>query len=100
MKSEERPTSPLGDYIKEVRTREGVSTRKLALETETTASQISRIESGSIATPNPELLKRIADFLDIDFAKLLRLQGIDIQAPDLQTYLRRNYNLSAEGVAE
>jgi len=54
-------------------------------------SVVSRIESGEVRTPTPEVLKRIANTLEIDLAVLFELRGIPITPPPmtLAAYLER-----------
>jgi transcriptional regulator with XRE-family HTH domain len=96
----DRPAT-LAAYLRQAREQAGLSARQLAREAGTTASNISRIESGETATPTPELLKRIADALDLDLAELFAYRGIILpRTASLDTYLRQEYHLSDEAVTE
>lgn len=91
----------LGEYLRRAREQAGLSTRQLAAEANTTSSNISRIETGETATPTPELLKRIADALDLDLAVLLEYRGISLpKTASLDTYLRAEYSLPDDAIAE
>jgi transcriptional regulator with XRE-family HTH domain len=48
---------------------------------DTSFSNISRIENGKTLTPTSELLKRIANALELDLADLFALCGIPITPP-------------------
>jgi transcriptional regulator with XRE-family HTH domain len=97
----DRPET-LGEYVREQRERAGMSQRQLAAEAGVSFSNISRLESGFHAAPSPELLKSIADVLDIDLAELLAYRGIKLPgaARSLNIYLRRDYGLPEAGVEE
>lgn len=96
----ERPDS-LGEYVRLKREEAGLSQRQLAQEAGVSFSNISRLESGFHARPTPGLLKSIADVLDVDLAGLLSYIGIAVAgAGSLNDYLRRDYDLPDEGVAE
>jgi transcriptional regulator with XRE-family HTH domain len=91
----------LGEYVRQRREEAGLSQRQLAQEAGVSFSNISRLESGFHTTPSPGLLKNIADVLDIDLAGLLAYLGIEISGSgSLNDYLRRDYALPDEGVAE
>ena len=94
--------SDLGDFVRQNREAAGLSQRQLALAASVSVSNISRLESGFHPTPSLELLRRVAEVLDLDMAELLSYRGIPM--PDgsagLKVYLRRRYGLSDEGVAE
>jgi transcriptional regulator with XRE-family HTH domain len=90
----------LGEYIRRARQQAGLSGRQLAAEVGTNSSNISRIETGATPTPTLELLKRIADVLDIELATLLGYRGMSVQIPgDLDTYLRQ-HGVPDQGIAE
>jgi transcriptional regulator with XRE-family HTH domain len=96
----ERPET-LGEYVRQKREEAGLSQRQLAHEAGVSFSNISRLESGFHTSPSPGLLKNIADVLDIDLAELLSYLGIEIAGSgSLNDYLRRDYDLPDEGVAE
>jgi transcriptional regulator with XRE-family HTH domain len=94
--------SGLGRFVRERRQAAGLSQRQLALAASVSVSNISRLESGFHLTPSLELLRRVAEVLDIDMAELLSYRGIPM--PDgsagLRVYLRRQYGLPDQGVAE
>jgi len=101
--NERRDDQPetLGEYVRQKREEAGLSQRQLAQEAGVSFSNISRLESGFHTNPSPGLLKNIADVLDIDLAELLGYLGIAVTGTgSLNDYLRRDYDLPDEGVAE
>jgi transcriptional regulator with XRE-family HTH domain len=96
----DRPKT-LGKYVRSKREEAGLSQRQLAQGAGVSFSNISRLESGFHTSPTPGLLKNIADVLDIDLAELLAYLGIEVTGSgSLNDYLRRDYDLPAEGVKE
>jgi transcriptional regulator with XRE-family HTH domain len=94
--------SDLGRFVRERREAAGLSQRQLALAASVSVSNISRLESGFHPTPSLELLRRVAEVLGIDMAELLSYRGIPMPegSAGLKIYLRRQYGLPEEGVAE
>lgn len=91
----------LGEYVRQKREEAGLSQRQLAVGAGVSFSNISRLESGFHTSPSTGLLKNIADVLDIDLAELLGYLGIEVAGTgSLNDYLRRDYALPEEGVAE
>ena len=62
----------LGNVIREIRKKQGVSLRKLAESVGVSFVNISYIENGRIET-SKNVLKKISEALDYDFDKLLAL---------------------------
>ena len=96
-----KPTA-LGAFVRQERLAAGISQRQLADKANVSVSNISRLESGFHPTPSLELLKRVAEVLDLDIAELLRYRGIPMLTgrAGLKVYLRRQYRLPDRGVAE
>lgn len=98
------PTSPepeeattLGDYIRAVRLRAGLSQRQVATRAGFHHSLLARLEAGEVSEqPKPENLQRLADALEIDSADLLAFLGIKPSVPEPRLYFRKAYNLSDE----
>ncbi|MGG2093975.1 helix-turn-helix transcriptional regulator [Bacillus sp. S13(2024)] len=65
----------LGDYIKDSRQNLKISQRELAKQIDTSNTFISNLEKGNINNPNPVLLQRIAQVLDLDYKYILQLAG-------------------------
>jgi transcriptional regulator with XRE-family HTH domain len=101
-KQKRESAETLGEYVRRKREAVSMSQRQLAAEAGVSFSNISRLESGFHASPSPELLKNIADVLDVDLAKLLSYRGIEIAGArgSLNDYLRRDYELPEEGIEE
>lgn len=83
----------LADTIAEARRAKGISTRTLAGEVGIDQSNIVRLERGSVATPNPAVLGRIAQVLNLDVADLYALAGYTrpSELPAFTPYLRSKF---------
>jgi transcriptional regulator with XRE-family HTH domain len=65
----------IGDAIRAARQRKGWSIARLAGKTDLDGGYISRVETGRIASPGSEQLRRIASVLDVSVDELLGLQA-------------------------
>ena len=65
----------LSKYIKNNREQKNISQRELARKVKIDNSYISRIENGEIQKPTFNLLKKIADVLDVSILELLKIAG-------------------------
>ena len=63
----------IGEKLKLLRLRQGLTTRQLADHLGTTNSQISRIENG-LRKPSADLIVKMADFFDVSLDELMRDQ--------------------------
>ena len=61
----------IGEKLKTLRLRHGLTTRQLADYLQTTNSQISRIENG-LRQPSGDLIVKISDFFNVPLDKLMR----------------------------
>jgi transcriptional regulator with XRE-family HTH domain len=92
----------LGDQIRKAREAKGWSVRVLGTACEINAGTVSRLESGLIGTPSPEILQRLSEVLAIPLENLYaeagyaRTEGL----PALPMYLRSKYKLTPEETAE
>lgn len=67
--------SPFGEEIKRIRKSKGISIRSLSERSGVSHSYISQIENGNRDTPQPELIKKIAAGLGVDYFALMRIAG-------------------------
>jgi transcriptional regulator with XRE-family HTH domain len=61
----------IGEKLKSLRLRHGLTTRQLADQLQTTNSQISRIEN-RLRQPSADFIVKISDFFNIPLEKLMR----------------------------
>lgn len=64
-----------GEYIKKVRDSKGMTLNQVALYSEISAAQLSRIETGKRNAPKPATIKKIAEALKIDYEELMEKAG-------------------------
>lgn len=64
-----------GEYIRQRRQDLQLSLEQVAAAVETSASYLSRIERGKRKPPGPNLLKKLAQVLDVDYTVMLEVAG-------------------------
>lgn len=86
------PPEPLtvGSSLRQARTRMGLSLRDLEAITHISRPMLNRLERDRIAQPNPRLLHRLAETLELNSDDLFALAGYrpSAQLPSLAPYLR------------
>lgn len=86
----------LASQIREGRERARLSLREAAALVGLHYSVLSRIETGDVLRPSPEIVQRLAEVLELDSTELLGFIGVREQVPAPQVYFRKAYNLSDE----
>lgn len=91
----------LGAVVRRERQRAHLTVRQLAETANLAPSSVSRIESGSIATPAPDLLQRLARALGIDAEELYAPAGYLVPngLPSLRPYLRAQYGMADDAAS-
>ncbi|TYR82117.1 helix-turn-helix transcriptional regulator [Priestia megaterium] len=64
-----------GSCIKEMREEKGLSGRELARRASISQAYLSQLERGENKKPSPEIIKKIAKGLDVDYNELMTLAG-------------------------
>lgn len=67
--------SEFGKKIKEIRKSKGLTLNQVALYSNISAAQLSRIENGKRGVPKPTTIKKIADALKYDYYELMEIAG-------------------------
>lgn len=65
----------LGEYLKRARFNKNISQRELAKLVDKSNAYISKIEKGIIVSPNPLVLQKIIECLDLDYYHVMKLAG-------------------------
>ncbi|MGG3887802.1 helix-turn-helix domain-containing protein [Metabacillus fastidiosus] len=65
----------LGSCIREMREEKGLSGRELARRSNISQAYLSQLERGENKKPSPEIIKKIAKGLDVDYNELMTLAG-------------------------
>ncbi len=81
----------LGDKIKTLRNKLGLSQQQLANLTGITQATISRIECGDVRQPQPDYLSRIAWALQVSMDELLELPNPRIDQRSVESDSRARY---------
>lgn len=83
----------LGRYLREARQRKGYSTRSLAAKAGVVMSTIVRVEHGERAAPRPEVLRAIAEALDLPLSDVFARAEyvVPSELPSFTPYLRAKY---------
>lgn len=89
----------LGDILWQVREQRGLSAQSVAEAIGVHKASIQRVERAQVEQPEPRILQRWADHLDLDRQEILTLAGLDLR-PSLGVFLRRNTDLPPEAIAE
>lgn len=76
MRKKTKQTFPLGDFLKELRERKGVSLKKVEDDTGISNAYLSQLETGARKRlPNPDRLKALADYYNVSLQQLLEKAG-------------------------
>lgn len=86
----ESQAKQLGSLITRSRERRGWSIRQLAREIEADPAWVLKVERGNSRSPEPELLTKLADALDLDPKRLDRITGrhLSKSLPGMRAYFR------------
>ena len=84
----------LGEYIRDLRQKAGMTLRDLAALAEIDLANLHRIETGKIKEPSPRSLQRLSRHLDCDYEDLVAVAGYTPPEllPELGAYLRAKYS--------
>lgn len=101
--NEPQPTS-VGAFLTRERAKQRLSIYEVARRAEMQASTLSRIETGASQAPSPDVLRKLAQALDLPTLRLFQLAGYSNgdDLPTIEPYLRTKYGqaLSDEARAE
>ena len=87
----------LGAFIASKRESLGLSQRDLAKKLQISNASIARIENGTVASPDPAILRKVAEALNVDYNYLLVLnKTIDDDGDDIREIARASKNMSPE----
>jgi len=64
-----------GEYVRKSRQKKNLSLREAARRTGISHPYLSQLETGKNTKPTPEVIKKIADGLELDYIKLLEIAG-------------------------
>ena len=92
----------LGARVKRLREEAGLSVRGLAAAAKVDATYLSRLEHGAIGSPDPRILYRLANVLEVEVADLYTAAGYHDGRglPGFAPYLRAKYDFPDEAIAQ
>lgn len=87
----------LGEIITEAREKKGLSQRQLAQKAKINNSELSKIESGKRKEPNPKILRKISNIIDVNYSDLMYKIGLGLEVTPLNYFIKSHYaSLNAE----
>ena len=103
MSEDKQAAATLGEFIRQAREDALLSLRNLEQITGIPRNTLSRLENDSIERPDPQMLHKLADALQLNVRDLFALAGYEAgdKLPSLAPYLRARYShLPPEAIAE
>lgn len=82
----------VGELITEAREKIGITKNQLAERTKVSHTEIARIESGEREVPNPKTLRKLSNFLGVNYNDLMYAAGLGAKISPLNPYLIRYYD--------
>lgn len=95
----------LGEYLKQLREEDGLSTRKAAEKSELAPSYISKLEAGdTFSTISVQTLLKVSKAYDVPPIAILKEAGFidsdEYDLPEFAQYLRAKYHLSSQAIKD
>lgn len=91
----------VGEMIAKGRESKGLSQRELALLTHVSNTEISRIESGEREIPNPKTLRKISEYIGVNYNDLMYASGLGFEVTPLNPFIKDYYSsLKGEEIDE
>ncbi len=91
----------VGQIIAEAREKKGISKNQLGELANVSHTEIARIESGERAVPNPKTLRKISQYIDVNYNDLMYAAGLGFQVTPLNPFLKHYYsNLKGDELQE
>ena len=77
----EAKVQALGNQLRAARELADLSLRSAAAQAEISSAYLSQLESGSVKSPSPHILYRLAEVYDVSYADLMVLAGYVLPGP-------------------
>ena len=81
----------IGEMIAEARENANLSQRQLAKIANISNAQLSKIESGEIAVPNPKMLRKISQHININYNDMMYKIGLGMEVSPLNPFIKDYY---------
>lgn len=82
----------IGEIIAEAREKANLSQRQLAKIANISNAQLSKIESGEIETPNPKMLRKISQHINVNYNDMMYKIGLGMEVSPLNPFIKDYYN--------
>lgn len=82
----------IGELIAEQREKAGYSQRQLAKIANISNAELSKIESGEREIPNPKTLRKISNYIDVNYNELMYMVGLGIEVSPLNPFIKDYYS--------
>src|SRR5574344_2583094 len=81
----------IGEVITEAREKANLSQRQLAKIANINNSELSKIEAGTRKEPSPKILRKISNYIDVNYNDLMYMIGLGVQVSPLNPFLLEHY---------
>lgn len=81
----------IGQVIAEAREKANLSQRQLAKIANINNSELSKIEVGTRKDPSPKILRKISNYIDVNYNDLMYMIGLGVQVSPLNPFLLNHY---------
>lgn len=82
----------IGEIIAEAREKANLSQRQLAKIASISNAQLYKIESGEIETPNPKMLRKISQHINVNYNEMMYKIGLGMEVSPLNPFIKDYYN--------
>ena len=82
----------IGEVIAEAREKAGFSQRQLAKIANVSNAEISKIESGEREITNPKTLRKISNYIDVNYNEMMYMIGLGIEVSPLNPFIKDYYS--------
>ena len=82
----------IGEVIAEARENKGLSQRQLAKLAKINNSELSKIEAGIRKEPNPKILRKISNIIDVNYSDLMYMIGLGLEVTPLNYFIKNYYS--------
>ena len=82
----------IGEIIAEAREKANLSQRQLAKIASISNAQQYKIESGEIETPNPKMLRKISQHINVNYNEMMYKIGLGMEVSPLNPFIKDYYN--------
>ena len=89
---ENQENKNIGKVIANAREQAGLSQRQLAKIANISNAELSKIESGEREIPNPKTLRKITQYIDLNYNDLMYMIGLGLQVSPLNPFLKHHYS--------